>query len=70
MYVAAGTELKQCVLDRIGLPNRQARPLAPRAALLAFLESLPPPKLCCASKPDPLQQRTHSTEGNIFLSAT
>ena len=29
-----------CVLDRIGPPNRQARPLASRAALLAFLESL------------------------------
>jgi hypothetical protein len=42
MYVEASTELKQCVLDRIGTPNRQARPLAPRAALLAVLERLQP----------------------------
>ena len=45
MYVEAGTELKQCVLDRIGSPNRQARPLPPRAALLAFLESLQPAQI-------------------------
>ena len=37
---------------------------------LAFLEAFNPPKLCCAGKPDPLQRRRHSTEGNIFLSAT
>ena len=42
MYVETGTELKRCVLDRVGPPNRRARPLAPRAALLAFLESLQP----------------------------
>ena len=40
MYVAAGTELKPCVIDRIGPPNRQARPLPPASALLAFLASL------------------------------
>jgi hypothetical protein len=42
MYVDAVAELKRCVLDRIGPPNRQASALAPRAALLVFLESLQP----------------------------
>jgi hypothetical protein len=66
MYVAAGTELKPCVIDRIGPPNRQARPLPPAAAVLAFLESLQPPKICCAGKPEPLQRQPHSTTCNKF----
>ena len=59
-----------CVLDRIGPPNRQARPLASRAALLAFLESLQQAQTMLRRKPDPRQRRPHSIEGNIFLSAT
>ena len=42
MNVEASTELKRCVLDRIGPPNRQARPLPPQAALRASLESRQP----------------------------
>jgi hypothetical protein len=34
MYVEASTELKRCVLDRVGPPNRQAWPMShqPRRA--------------------------------------
>jgi hypothetical protein len=70
MCVEARTELKRCVLGRIGPANRQARPLAGRASLLASSRAFNPPKLCCAGKPDPLQQPPHSTVGNIVLSAT
>jgi hypothetical protein len=66
----APTELKRCVLGRIGPANRQARPLAGRASLLASSRAFNPPKLCCAGKPDPPQQPPHSTVGNIVLSAT
>jgi hypothetical protein len=70
MYVAAGTQLKPCVLDRIGPPNRQARPLLPASALHAFLASLPPAQnMLRRQVPKPLQRRPHSTECNIFLSA-
>ena len=51
MCVAAGSELKRSVIDRIGRPESPS-PLPPAAALLAFLESLQPAQICCVGKPE------------------
>jgi hypothetical protein len=70
MYADAGTELNECVLDRIEPPNRQAWPVPPPAAPLALLRAFNPSEICCAGELDPLHRHAHSTQGNIVQGAT
>jgi hypothetical protein len=70
MYVEPGTELNECVLDRIDRRIAKAGRCRPSPSRSRSSSAFNPSEICCAAKPDSLQQHAHSAGGNIVLGAT
>ena len=71
MYVEAGTDLKRCVLDRVGPPNRQAWPVSPQPRRARGSRTVNRAEIMLRwQAPIPRNGAHISTEGNIVLSAT
>jgi len=71
MYVEAGTDLKRCVLDRVGRPNRQAWPVSHQPCRARGLRAVNRSEIMLRwQAPIPCNGAHISTEGNIVPSAT